>query len=69
MACKKCNKDKSMTNPEPITNRLFINCPGCGLMRLLPDSLEVNTTFDLVPCPKCGSAFCGTFVGNGVEGR
>jgi hypothetical protein len=54
--------------PVPVpAARLSMNCPGCGLTRLLPTGLNVNDIFELVPCPKCANAFRGQFVGNGVQ--
>ncbi len=67
---EKAAKAMSETKSEPIPiapARLSINCPGCGLMRLLPTGLNVNDVFELVPCPKCANAFRGQFVGNGVQ--
>jgi predicted RNA-binding Zn-ribbon protein involved in translation (DUF1610 family) len=50
--------------PDP---RIAMNCPDCGLRRLLPTALKLQDIFELCPCPKCGNAFKGRFVGNGVE--
>ena len=39
----------------------------CGLTRMIPTGLKIGDIFTLVPCIKCGNAFKGRFVGNGVE--
>lgn len=47
-------------------DKLLVTCP-CGLARCLPDGLAKGDTVRLVPCPRCGQPFIGTFVGDGVE--
>lgn len=69
MPCK-CNENKPPRPAEeaPVVqpSRLAIHC-FCGLTRLIPAGLKVNDTFELVPCPKCGSGFRGKLVDQGVE--
>lgn len=43
-----------------------INCY-CGLFRLIPTGLNVNDTFELVPCPRCGTSFKGVRTEDGVR--
>lgn len=57
---------KKLKEVEVKPSRLGINCH-CGLFRMLPTGLNVDDTFALVPCPKCGYALRGKFVGEGVE--
>jgi hypothetical protein len=67
MGCD-CNKKPAVAVPAPTPvkyDRLSINC-FCGISRLIPTGLKVNDTFDLVPCPKCGTPFRGVFVEGGV---
>lgn len=68
--CKdKKTEAPAVVEPTPIKpDRLSINCY-CGLMRLIPTGLKVNDTFELVPCPKCGTPFKGIFVDGGVYER
>lgn len=54
--------------PEPITNALYVTCT-CGLARLLPSGLEIGQDVTLPSCPRCGSFFHGTFVGNRIDLR
>lgn len=65
-AMRKSIEDAQKSTEVPIT-RLAINCPGCGLMRLLPTGLQIDEEFSLVPCLKCNIPFRGRFVGNGVS--
>ena len=57
MGCK-C-KDKELGYTPMIT------C-SCGLKRLLPSKIRHGQRFHLVPCPLCGAAFKGKFLGNRV---
>jgi len=63
-AAEALKAEEPKSYPPP---RLAMTCPGCGLKRLLPTGLNVNDTFELVPCPKCANTFKGQFVGNGVQ--
>lgn len=44
-----------------------VNCPGCGVARLLPRNLKMGDTFALVPCPRCGQRFRGRYFETDVE--
>ncbi len=59
------SESKSIPAPYP-PPRLGINCY-CGLLRLIPTGLNVDDTFELCPCPRCGMSFKGKFKGDGVE--
>lgn len=38
-----------------------IQCKGCGISRCLPEGIQEDGLFELVPCPKCGVGFKGRF--------
>lgn len=59
-----CKDEKSGPLP-PKPDRFSVTCP-CGLDRCLPAGIQIDETFTLVPCPRCGQTMTGTFLGDQV---
>lgn len=69
--CKPCDDKRAKLAAEeisqPVTNALWITCT-CGLARILPSgTYNIGDPVELIPCPRCGSPFIGTFVGDHID--
>jgi len=56
MSSTECNTTAVGERKDATGVRHIINCPGCGMQRLLPVGIKAGESFELVVCPKCHSA-------------